>query len=88
MNQANIESSIHDVLQAIPLNNVLLETNAPLQVPHQYTQQEYPSPHPHLLWGNHYMVHEVAHFLAEQSNIPLPVTCSQTLQNSKNFFKS
>ena len=34
MNQANIESSICDVLRAIPLNNVLLETDAPLQVPH------------------------------------------------------
>ena len=37
MNQANIESSICDVLRAIPLNNVLLETDAPLQVPHRYT---------------------------------------------------
>ena len=34
MNQANIESSICDVLRAIPLNNVLLEADAPLQVPH------------------------------------------------------
>ena len=34
MNQANIESSIHDVLSVIPLDNALLETDTSLQVPH------------------------------------------------------
>ena len=87
MNQANIESSIRDVFLAIPLSHILLETDAPLQVPHRYTRQVYPSPRPHPLRGNPYMVHDVAHFLAELFNIPLPVICSQTVQNSKNFFK-
>ena len=87
LNQANIESSIRDVFLAIPLNHILLETDAPLQVPRRYTRQVYPSPRPHPLRGNPYMVHDVAHFLAELFNIPLPVICSQTVQNSKNFFK-
>ena len=87
LNQANIESSIRDVFLAIPLNHILLETDAPLQVPRRYTHQVYPSPRPHPLRGNPYMVHDVAHFLAELFNIPLPVICSQTVQNSKNFFK-
>ena len=33
------------------------------------------------------MVQDVAHFLAKLFNIPLPVICSQTVLNSKNFFK-
>ena len=87
MNHDNIESSVCVVLRAIPLNNVLLETDAPLQVPHQYTHQVYASSCHHPLRGNPYMVQDVAHFLAELSNTPLPVICSQTVLNSKNFLK-
>ena len=87
MNQANIKSSICDVLRAIPLNNVLLETDVPLQVPHRYTHQVYASSCRNPLRGNPSMVQDVAHFLAELFNIPLPVICSQTVLNSKNFFK-
>ena len=52
MNQANIESSVCDIFQPIPLEHVLLETDNTLQVPHQYTCQVYPSSHPHPLRGN------------------------------------
>ena len=86
MNQSSIESSVREVFRSIPLTNMLLETDAPLQVPHRYTRQVRPAPIPHSLKGNPYMVKDVAHFLSDISNIPVSVVCSQTVKNSKDFF--
>ena len=85
-NQKN--TSTEQVIKEVPLQKILLETDAPLQIPSCYrTQlhlQDSPSSHP--LSSNPYMVFDVADYVAHLRGASFKTICSQTLRNTKTFF--
>ena len=74
------------VLHEIPMNHLLFETDAPLQVPAKYRRQRH-SPVNHPLLGNPYMVRDVAQMVSNILMIPEEALCTITTKNTCTFFK-
>ena len=78
------DHNVHEVVHTIPLSHILLETDAPLQIPAHYNHA--PREPSHDLKGNPYMIAHVAQAVADIHGILYEVVCAATLQNTKSFF--
>ena len=71
------DHDVHEVVHTIPLSCILLETDAPLQIPRESS---------HDLKGNPYMIVNMTQAVVDIRGIPYEVVCAATLQNTKFFF--
>ena len=85
LNTARLDDRLRELLKVLPLEDILLETDAPLQLPFgRYKSRE--SSH-HRLRGNLFMVLDVAHDLTKLRSISTSAICYYTVNSSRQFFK-